>query len=89
MDERVGAVVLELAEADAQHLLERLDVRLVVIGRRAGVRETGETRAHAFGRQVLDHTVVGVEPGVLPHQGNHEVTHRLESGLHRADTSDH
>ena len=86
MHERVAAVLLELAEADAKRVLERREVGLVVVGRGAGRVQTGEGASDARRRQVLDGTVVFVETGVLPDDGDLQVAHRAHPGVHRADT---
>ena len=82
-------MVFELAERDAQHVLEGLQVGIVVVGGRARFRETTQAGAHTVGRQVLDDAVVLVQPGVLPDEGHHQVAHGAEARLHRPDTTDH
>ena len=86
MDERVRAMVFELAEGDAQHLLEGLQVGVVVVDGRSRFRETTQASAHTIGRQVLDDAVVLVQPGVLPDERDHQVAHGAEARLHRPDT---
>ena len=86
MHEGVGAVLLELAERDPPHLLEGQEMGLVVVGGRGRRVQLGQAGAHAVRREILDDSVVVVQPGVLAHDGNHQVAHGPETGLHQADT---
>ena len=89
VDVRVAAVLTQPIEQQDRGVLERTQLRLVErvgLGRRrlAGTADCGEVPGHTGRGQVGDATVVDVEPGALPHPGEHELTQGRHPSIHGA-----